>query len=159
MKKYFSVFLVLLFACATFSPIAFAAEIENSTYIDDRDANKIIPYASLYLKGQRAWCSATSAGKIEIFFQVTATSKMNSVGATDIYIYEKNNGSWIEVKHFSSYNTSGMLKYDTSFCASSVIFSGTPGKEYKAIVTAYAGNDSSRYDSVDIETSTVTAKN
>lgn len=34
----------------------------------------------------------------------------------------------------------------------------TIGKEYKAIVTAYAGNSSSESDSIDVETSAVTAK-
>ena len=51
-----------------------------------------------------------------------------------------------------------MLKSNTSSCDSSVTFTGTIGKEYKAIVTAYAGNSSSESDSIDVETSAVTAK-
>ena len=68
------------------------------------------------------------------------------------------NGAWVEVKHYSSSSTTGMLKSNTSFCDSSVTFTGTIGKEYKAIVTAYAGNSSSESDSIDVETSAVTAK-
>ena len=64
----------------------------------------------------------------------------------------------MEVKHYSSSSTTGMLKSNTSFCDSSVTFTGTIGKEYKAIVTAYAGNSSSESDSIDVETSAVTAK-
>lgn len=83
---------------------------------------------------------------------------MNSVGAKDIYVYEKQGSSWKEVKHFSSDTTDGMLKSNTSFVDSSVTFKGTPGKEYKALVTVYAGTSSTNFDSFDIETSPVTAK-
>lgn len=161
MKRYFLLFLLALFTCSLLMQSVSAAEIvatDSSEYGNNHISEEVISYASLYLKAQRAWCEASSGGNIEVHFQVTARSKMNSVGATDIYVYEKRNGSWEEVKHYSSSTTTGMLKSNTSFCDSSVTFKGTVGKEYKAIVTAYAGNRSSQSDSIDVETSSVTAR-
>ena len=161
MKRYFFVFLMTLFTFSLLMQDAAAAEIVTAHAIEDCNnyiSDGIVPYASLYLKAQKAWCSTSSGGKIEIHFQVTAKSRMSSVGAKDIYVYEKRNGAWVEVKHYSSSSTTGMLKSNTSFCDSSVTFTGTIGKEYKAIVTAYAGNSSSESDSIDVETSAVTAK-
>lgn len=157
-KRFFFLFVATLFTCATLLQSASAANIIAVNSSNDYISGEPTPYASLYLKAHKAWCYAASGGNIEINFQVTAKERMNSVGATDIYVYEKRNGSWTEVEHFSSSTTAGMLKSNTSFCSSSVTFKGTVGKEYKATVVAYAGNSSAAFDSIRIETSPVTAK-
>ena len=80
---------------------AAAAEIVTAHAIEDCNnyiSDGIVPYASLYLKAQKAWCSTSSGGKIEIHFQVTAKSRMSSVGAKDIYVYEKRNSIPIEIR-------------------------------------------------------------
>ncbi len=161
MKRYFLSAMMTLFIVSILMQNVAAASTVTITETEGSDnciSTELVPYASLYLKAQKAWCSASTGGKIEIHFQVTAKSMLNSVGAKDIYVYEKRNGSWVQVKHYSSSTTTGMIKSNTSFCDSSVTFSGTVGKEYKAIVTAYAGKSSSACDSIDVETSSITAK-
>lgn len=154
MKKRLMSILAAVLLVASLSSTALASGVSYNKY----DAtSSLIPRASLYLSAQKAWCTAVSGGKIEINFQVTATSRMNSVGATSIYVYEKSGARWIEAAHFTSGTTSGMLESNTSFCDSSVTFKGTAGVQYKAIVTAYAGNSSTASDSIDVETAAVTA--
>lgn len=153
-KRLLSILAAVLLMTSLSSTALASGYVYNNTH---SATNSGIPRASLYLSAQKAWCTAVSGGKIEINFQVTATSRMNSVGATSIYVYEKSGARWIEAAHFTSGTTSGMLESNTSFCSSTVTFKGTAGVQYKAIVTAYAGNSSTASDSIDVETAAVTA--
>jgi hypothetical protein len=107
-------------------------------------------YAYIYPEGD---------GDLSIWFDITATGKMDEVGALSIRLQQKSDASstWKTVKTFSHTNYSNMLVNDKTFYASSVDYSGTKGSSYRAYVTVWAGKNGDG-DSREILTNIVVAK-
>ena len=94
---------------------------------------------------------SNSGNTISVNFEVIGTGKMDYVGVTQIYLYERvdSNSSWSLVETYLSSNptyTSTMLGTNTAFKLDNVDYSGNSSYQYKAYVTVYAekngGSDS-----------------
>ncbi len=92
-----------------------------------------------------------SGNTISINYEVEGTGKMDCIGVTQIYLYERinNNSSWSHVQTYLSTDpayASIMLDTNTSFAMDSVDYSGHSSYQYMAYVTVYAekngGSDS-----------------
>lgn len=105
--------------------------------------------SSLYLDSYRAWLTADSNGEISVVVDVQARDYMDEVGASRIQLLESQDGgeTWTTVKiylkslHPEMIDTNASYYYDVP-----VTYAGTPGYNYYAIVTVYAG-DSTGSDS------------
>ena len=115
--------------------------------------------SSWYLDSYRAWLNPKSGGRITITVDVQATGDMDELGAKRIEVFEStdNGESWSRHKVFLSLLFPEMLTSgDYLYIDSPVSFTGTPGYDYYAVVTVYAG-DSTGGDSRDYITPIVTA--
>lgn len=130
--------------------LAISAEAAN--------AEEIAPFrASDHLAYYAACAISETGGKVVIEWDVQGTSRMDLIGVSYIVIQEKDGDKWKGVStHFGSISN-GMLDDNASTYVSSITFDGTPGKEYQAIVTAYAENGTGS-DYRTIITNSVTAK-
>lgn len=116
--------------------------------------------SSWYLNAYCAWLSAGDNGEISVVVDVLATTYMDEVGASRIQLLESQDGgeSWTTVKiylkslHPEMVDTDTYIYYDVP-----MTYAGTPGYQYYAIVTIYAG-DSTGSDTRYYQTSIVTAK-
>ena len=99
----------------------------------------IDPHASRYLASYEAWTSRARTGGLLVEFSVSATRQSPSVGAQQIVVQQRNGNSWTTVRTFFSAITSGMMGSNTHSHGGSVTFIGTPGREYRALVTFFAG--------------------
>lgn len=124
--------------------------------IGSASAATITPNASDYLSYYSAEATTDRNSKIIISFDVNATRFMNFVGASYIVVQENSNGSWKGVASYFGSSTVGMLATDTYSHTGSISHKGTTGKQYRALVTIYAGNESGE-DSRTVMTNTVTA--
>ncbi|MPM05588.1 hypothetical protein SDC9_51878 [bioreactor metagenome] len=104
-----------------------------------------------------ATADADTGSKIVISFDVDATRIMNLVGASYIVVQEKSNGVWKGVASYFGSTDNGMLDSNTSTYDGSINYTGTSGRQYRALVTVYAGNDTGE-DSRTVTTNTVTAQ-
>ncbi len=132
-RRLAALFLALAMFCAVPTP-ASAVEIETEAPAED----VIMPRASEYLAAYFASISETN-GTVEVTFDVTATGRMTSVGATTIRIKDSSGAT---VKTFEYDTTPGMMGYNRISYAGSVTYQGIPGKKYYASVTFKAANSS-----------------
>jgi hypothetical protein len=112
--------------------------------------------SSQYLSSYSAWVGATGSGNIKIHFDIRATSLADSVGAYKIIVQAKSGSNWTNAQTYWGSSTSGMLGSNCLLHLGDVTYSGTPGVEYRAIVTAYSKIGSGS-DSSDVTTSSVIA--
>ena len=106
--------------------------------------------ASDYLSAYCVYIS-NSGNTIKVHYEVEGTRKMDVIGATQVYLYERvdNNSNWSLVQTYLSSDptyTSTMLGTNTAFKLDHVDYSGNSSYQYKAYVTVYAekngGSDS-----------------
>lgn len=115
------------------------------------------PNASYYLSNYSATADTGRSGSVIVNFNVNATRVMDSVGASYIVVQEYSNGTWKGVGSYFGSASNGMLASDTNSYVGSIAYIGTAGKQYRALVTVYAGK-STGSDSRTVTTNTVTAK-
>ena len=101
--------------------------------------------SSLYLAAYTAYISK-SGNTIHVNFEVYGTRTMDTIGATEIYLYEKASGSssWTLVETYLSTDptyASAMIDTNTGCKCDSVSYNGSSSKQYKAYVTVYAEKD------------------
>lgn len=101
--------------------------------------------ASDYLSAYGAYIT-NSGNTIKIYFDVEGTTRMDYIGATQIYLFERiaSDDDWTLVQTFLSSNptyTSTMMGTNTGIKASHVDYSGNASYQYKAYVTVYAEKD------------------
>lgn len=114
--------------------------------------------SSEYLDGYRATLTAESGKSITLSIYVDACGKMDKVGASTVYLYESSDGksfSCIETYSYEKYPK--MMGSGWSYAADPIVYKGTPGYAYFAIVHCYAG-DSTGHDEKPYTTATVIAK-
>lgn len=101
------------------------------------------PRASYYLDSYNAYVYPAGSGKIQVWFTVTGTDDMDTIGALTIRIYESENGSnnWTWKKSFTNDTTPSMIDYDDFYHSGHVDYQGVVGKYYRAYVTIWAGKD------------------
>lgn len=115
------------------------------------------PNASHYLDYYSATADTGKSGNVIVNFDVNATRVMDSVGASYIVVQEYSNGTWKGVGSYFGSTSNGMLASNTNSTVGSITYTGTSGKQYRALVTVYAGK-SAGSDSRTVTTNTVTAK-
>ena len=130
---------LILLAAMLLSTAAFAATLQSD----------YIYYTS---------CSASRSGNtVTISFSISGKSKMTSIGAHYIEIYENAGSGFTKVATFSYTNASytyTLMGYNTAYKSGSVTYPGTSGCSYYAHITYYAGN-SSGSDSTSANTNVV----
>lgn len=97
--------------------------------------------SSAYIDSTSAYITK-SGSSINVYFTITGKNFMDKIGATYIYLYEKNGNTWSLVKTFDSTDTTystAMIGTNTSVKNSHVTYtSGDSSKLYYAIVHFYA---------------------
>lgn len=116
--------------------------------------------SSLYLNQYRAWLSPGSDGVIYVCVDVQAVDYMDEVGASKIQIYESTDGgeTWDSVRVFmKSLYPEMVLEDEVWYYEAPVEYQGVAGRQYFAVVTAYAA-DSTGFDEKEYITAIVTAR-
>ena len=126
--RLFAILLVLSMLCAIPVPVA-ALDLPIDT---------ATPRASYYIASTYASISENN-GTVTVSFDIAATGKMTSLGATMVRIKDSNGTT---VKTFYSTNTNGMMGSNCSIFYCSVTYYGTSGKQYYAVVSFKAENSS-----------------
>ena len=100
------------------------------------------PRASDYLSSYSAYVSVSGGGKIKVYYSVSGTEYIDSLGAKSIAIYEStNNSSWTWKKTFTSTSTPSMMSYDDAYHSGYVNYQGVAGRYYKAYVCVWGGDN------------------
>lgn len=104
----------------------------------------IIPAAarsSLYIDSRYASATSIGGGKITVAFDITATAKMTTIGATKI---EVKNSSGKTLRTYNSTDTGYeyMMGSNRIVHSNSVTYQGVSGNSYYAVVYFKAGNSS-----------------
>ena len=100
------------------------------------------PRASYYLSSYNAYVYPAGSGKIQVWFSVTGTDDMDTLGALTIKIYEStDNSTWTWKKSFSNGNYPSMVGYDDYYHSGHVDYQGVAGRYYRAYVCIWAGKD------------------
>lgn len=118
----------------------------------------IQPLASDYLYSYTAYIADKGNGDLSVQFSVNGSGSMNQIGVSSITLqWSTNERNWYTCKTFDPEDYSQMLGSNRSRYASSVPYSGTEGRYYRASVTFYA-SDNYGSDSATIWTSSVQLK-
>lgn len=100
------------------------------------------PLASDYLNSYNAYVYPAGSGKIQVWFTVTGTDYMDTLGSLTIRIFEStDNSTWKWVKSFTNDTTPSMLGYDDYYHSGHVDYQGVAGRYYRAYVCIWAGKD------------------
>jgi len=100
---------------------------------------------------------AEGGGEILIEIDVDATSIMQKVGASEVYIYEQqSDGGYDNVYTFTMEDYPYLVKSNTHCAYLDVYYQGTPGVSYYALVGCYA-KDSNGSETLYFATNAVTA--
>lgn len=97
--------------------------------------------SSAYIASSGAYVTK-SGSDISVYFLITGKNIMDKIGATHIYLYEKNGNTWSLVYTFESTDSAysaAMLKSNSYLNSNHVTYtSGDSSKNYYAIVHFYA---------------------
>lgn len=143
MKKRILSLLCAMLVILSLPGVAFAAEVN--------------PRASYYFSCTDVRAYAEPGSKILIEIDVDATHTMQEVGASYVYIYERQSDGSYDVVYTYTKEAYPSLIWRNSSCAYvDVTYQGTAGKKYYALVGCYA-RDSSGAETRYYETYVVTA--
>ncbi len=95
--------------------------------------------ASRYFSDCAASAKAVGNGKIEIAFTASAFERMSELGASSIRVY-KSNGALVATFLSTDSGYESMMGSNTKRHKGTIIYSGTSGQQYYAVVTFYAEN-------------------
>lgn len=113
------------------------------------------PYASYYLSAYTAWATRSSSNQIYIYYDVTATKTIGCLGAKLIVVQMKDAGTWKTVRTYTGTTSNGMLKLNANGYGGAVVYQGTSGTQYRAVVTIFGGSSTTSGDSRIVTTNTV----
>lgn len=100
------------------------------------------PRASDYLDSYNAYVYCAGDGAIQVWFTVTGTEYMDTLGALTIRIYESTDGTnWTWKKSFTNDTTTSMIGYNDYYYSGHVDYQGVIGRYYRAYVTIWAGKN------------------
>lgn len=133
-RKYFTLFrfvAVIMVMVLTLPMGVSAATVET-----------VQPRASDYLNSYNAYIYPAGSGKVQVWFTVTGTNYMDTLGALTIRIYEStDNINWTWKESFTNDTTPSMIAYNDYYHSGHVDYQGVAGRYYKAYVTIWAGKD------------------
>ena len=106
------------------------------------NAYEIIPYSSDYLNSYAAYLTAPGNGEINVGVFVTGVDTMDKIGADTIRIYESTDSgrTWNWDGTYFSFDYPEMLGSGDYYNEVPITHPGTPGNQYYAVVTVYAGD-------------------
>lgn len=97
------------------------------------------PYASLHFAATDVSIAPLGNGKIAIEAEAVGTGTMDEIGISSITVWSKNaNGTNTLKKTYNRYNTSGMIKANSSGHFVRLDYAGVVGTQYYVIVAFYA---------------------
>lgn len=96
--------------------------------------------ASDYLMLYTVSLNAMGDDEMEVKFYVAGKRVMDEIGVTKIRIEKKVSGVWKYDRTLYEEDYADMMIEDSGDHKSSVVFTGTPGVEYRATITAYAAD-------------------
>ena len=139
MKKLITLMMTLAFTLSCFFSISAYAAQNNTTE----------PYASTYFANYSAEIIPGNDGEIIIRYSVQAKTTMTELGASKVVVQEKSGSTWTNKKTFNKSTTPSMVGSNRAVFSKDLSYSGTEGKEYRAVVTFYAkdssGSDTKTY--------------
>lgn len=110
-----------------------------SVYAAEPSDMGIQPLSSDYLRKADGFINTTDEGLVRIYFTVTGTEIMDTIGATTITLQQSSNGSsWSTTKIFTSASYPNMLASDKLIYSSYVSYEGSSDMYYRAYITATA---------------------
>jgi len=139
--------------CLVSGAAAAVAQIELTDWVI-RDI-PITADASDYLAAYSASTSRAGSGKLQVNFEITATTIFPSVGSSRIEIQERSGSSWTTVMVYTNSSTSSMMGSNTNRHFGNITYNGIAGREYRARVTAFAGGSSGSDSKIFITGSTI----
>lgn len=128
-RRVLSILLVLSVSFCLVSSVSAATPVEE----------EISPQASAYLTDYTAWASAGSSGKIYVYFDVTGTGPVARLGAKLIVVQVKDAGVWKNVLTKTGTVSNGLLSANDASHGGDIVYQGTVGNTYRAVVTIYGG--------------------
>ncbi len=135
-KRFLALILVLVTVLATVVP-AFAVS-------DEKEQQR----ASAYITSVYAHTSVSN-GSVNVYFAITGTGPMDSLGATDIFILDSHNYC---VAMLDDTNTTGLMGYNQGYYSNTISWPyAVSGERYRAIV-AYKAEKDGGYDTTGYET-------
>lgn len=142
MKRLSQLICMVLVFVTMFSTVAFAVETPA-------------PRASNFFMASRVYFWHVSGDDYQVWFDVTAKSTMQKLGASKIKVQRSTDKvNWTTVKTYDMADYSQMVSSNTVGYANCVSFTATDGYYYRAVVTLYAKN-SSGYGEVSEVTATL----
>ena len=142
--RFISLFCSLCILLGTMAPV-FAATPED----------EISPQASVYLGTYTAWAVRSSSHQIYVYYDVTANRTIGCLGAKLIVVQMKDAGTWKTVKTYTGTTSNGMLVLNRGAHGSEIVYQGTSGTQYRAVVTIFGGSSTTNGDSRIVTTNTV----
>lgn len=133
------------------------ALIITITVVEAVSIEEIAPYASAYLDEYSVSLGAKGNGKMSVGMTVDGVTAMDRIGVSCVDIDEKINGVWYDFdEQYSSDNPDFMTTNSRDYLGS-YTFYGTPGRQYRVTITAYA-RKSGGYDTGYVTSPVVTCK-
>lgn len=124
----------------------------SAVAIENEELN---PQASVYLTAYTAWAVRSSSDEIYIYYDVSATRTIGCLGAKLIVIEMKDGGDWTPVKTYTGTTSNGMLILNDNAHGNDVVYQGTSGNKYRAVVTIFGGSSTTNGDSRIVTTNEV----
>lgn len=122
-RRLFSLLIVLAIA------ISAVAAFENEV---------MVPYASAYLDEYSVSLGAKGNGRMNVSMTVDGVTTMDRIGVLCVDIDEKRNGTWYDFDEVYSDDYPYFVISNSYDYADDYSFYGTPGRQYRVTITAYA---------------------
>ena len=116
---------------------------------------ELSPHASAYLTAYTAWAVRSSSNQVYVYYDVTGAGTVGCLGAKLIVIEMKDGSDWTPVKTYTGTTSNGMLVLNDASHTSDVVYQGTSGTQYRAVVTIFGGSSTTNGDSRIVTTNTV----
>lgn len=117
--------------------------------IRNAKAEAIQPRASLYIDSYNGYVYPAGGGKIQVWFTVNGTGRMDTLGCLRISIYESTDKvNWTCVQTHTNITNLDFISCDAYYHSGHVDYQGVAGRYYKAYICIWAGIDNdgdSRY--------------
>ncbi|MBR6527219.1 MAG: hypothetical protein IKT45_04675 [Lachnospiraceae bacterium] len=131
------------------------ASASVSAYAALPSEEKVSPHASAYLTAYTAWAVRSSSDQVYVYYDVTGAGTVGCLGAKLIVIEMKDGSKWTPVKTYTGTTSNGMLFLNNNGHGGNIVYQGTSGTQYRAIVTIFGGSSTTNGDSRIVTTNTV----
>ena len=116
---------------------------------------ELSPQASAYLTSYTAWAVRSSSHQVFVYYDVTGNGTVGCLGAKLIVVQMKDGSTWRPVKTYSGTTSNGMLVLNSGDHGSEIVYQGTSGNQYRAVVTIFGGSSTTNGDSRIVTTNIV----